>query len=265
MGYREIVETLQWGLSQLGYDVTATTSSLANDRTNIIIGGQMLPPADLERLPPDTIFYHLEQIARVSPDKLRESARIMAAKFHIWDYSQANLDVWRQIKPLHEPILVPIAWAAPLRRIPKQDEDIDILFYGIPTTTRFAIFVSLCNTMAKCVYACGLYGPTRDSLIARSKIILNANAYERSRIFEVARVSYLLTNEKAVVSDIYPESEIEPDLRDALAFAPPDKIADECVRLLKDDSARRALAARGREIFERRDIRPILQRALAAS
>jgi hypothetical protein len=265
MGYREIVETLQWGLAQLGHDVTAATGRLAGDRTNIVVGGQMLSPADLERLPPETIFYHLEQIARVDPGSLRQSARIMTAKFHVWDYSHANLDVWRQLKPLHEPVFVPIAWGANLRRIPQAGEDIDILFYGIPTPSRFAIFVSLCNTMAKCVYACGLYGATRDSLIARSKIVLNVNAYERSRVFEVARVSYLLANEKAVVSDIYPESEIEADLRDAVAFAAPDKVAGECVRLLNDDSARRALAVLGREIFERRDIRAVLQLALAAS
>ena len=39
----------------------------------------------------------------------------------------------------------------------------------------------------------GLYGPPRDALIARSKIILNMHLYD-AKVFEIVRVSYLLAN-----------------------------------------------------------------------
>ena len=129
---------------------------------------------------------------------------------------------------------------------------------------RLTVFDHLCRSGIKSLYACGLYGPLRDSLISRAKIILNLNFYDACRIFESVRVSYLLANEKAVVSDIYPDSIIDPDLKEAVAWAPLPKIAEECARLLKDDTARRALAARGRAIIERRDIRANLQRVLGA-
>jgi hypothetical protein len=263
IGYREVVETVRWGLSELGYEVTASFNSFLNDRTNICFGGQMLSPEQLQRVPPDTIFYQLEQIAHVSVDKLVDSLTILASRFRIWEYSPANLPTWQKLNPAHPPQLLPICWAPALRQIPQaQEEDIDVLFYGLPSPQRLGAFGHLCNIGLKSVYACGLYGTSRDSLISRTKIVLNLNLYALTRVFEVVRVSYLLANEKAVVSDIYPDSTIDADLKDAVCFAPFDKIADECQRLIKDDAARRALAARGRAIFEKRDIRENLKRVL---
>jgi hypothetical protein len=264
MGYREVVETLHWGLQQLGHDATLAINTFAADRVNIVVGGQLLSPADIERIPQNSIIYNLEQLANVPSERLRQTYRLIAPKFRVWDYSASNLPVWQQLSPSFPPTHVPIAWGANLQRIPKQEEDIDVLFYGIPSPTRLTVFNNLCMTLLKSVYVCGLYGPSRDSLIARSKIILNINVYDQSQIFEVVRVSYLLANEKAVVSDIYPGSHIEPDLKDAIAFAPLEKIPETCANLIKDEPARKSLAQRGRQAFERRDIRPILQNALSS-
>jgi hypothetical protein len=265
MGYREVVETMRWGLVELGYDVTVAFNSFVHDRTNICFGGQMLVAEQLDRVPQDSIFYQLEQIAHVPVDKLVPSLPIIASRFPIWDYSPANITTWQKLNPAFTPQLLPICWSPGLKQIPKlDDEDIDVLFYGLPSAPRLGIFGHLCQSGIKAVYACGLYGQPRDSLIARAKLLLNLNLYDFSHVFEIARVSYLLANEKAVVSDIYPDSVIDPDLKKAVAFASIDNITAECQRLLKDDSARRQLAARGRAIFERRDIRENLRRILAA-
>jgi hypothetical protein len=263
LGYREVIDTLQWGLTQLGHKVSTAANTVSSDRINIFLGGQMLSPAQVQGMPPGSIFYQLEQIARAPADKLRLSLPAIAARFQIWDYNQANIDSLQQLSPAFPPRLLPISFSPNLQRIQRlADEDIDILFYGIPTPNRLAVFDQLCQSNLRCVYACGLYGPARDSLIARSRIVLNLNAYEFSRVFEIVRVSYLLANEKAVVSDIYPDSIIDPDLRDAVAFAPLEKIERQCIALLGDPSARQALAARGRAIFEKRDIRANLERVL---
>ena len=50
-------------------------------------------------------------------------------------------------------------------------------------------------------------GKTRDDLIARSKLVLNVNRYKHARVFEVARVSYLLGHGKAVVSRVVEAAE----------------------------------------------------------
>ena len=266
MGYREVVETVRWGLGELGHDVTVGFNRFVRERTNICFGGQMLTGEQLERVPPDSIFYHLEQIAHVPVDKLVASLPVIASRFRVWEYNSTNIATWQKLNPAFAPQLLPICWSPSLRHIPKLDEeDIDVLFYGLPSAPRLGVFGHICHVGIKGVYACGLYGQARDSLISRAKILLNLNLYDFSHNFEIVRVSYLLANEKAVVSDIYPDSVIDSDLKEAVAFATFDNITAECQRLLKDDSARRQLAARGRSIFDRRDIRENLRRVLAAS
>jgi hypothetical protein len=114
------------------------------------------------------------------------------------------------------------------------------------------------------MFVCGLYGKDRDEMIERSKIVLNLNQYDQTRVFEIVRVSYLLANAKAVVSDLHPNTLVEPDMMDAVEFASTDKIADACWRLISDNSARRELEQKGRAIFQKRDIRQILARAIQA-
>lgn len=265
-GYREVIETLQWGLASLGYEVDASVNVISTASRNIVFGFQMLADADFERLPPDTIVYNLEQFAGLSDDQIKPVARAAARRLQIWEYSERNLGAWQRLQPLHPVVHVPIGWAPTLTRITRSDpQDIDVLHYGIPSDFRFAVFNALCQQGLSCVYACGLYGESRDSLIARSKLVLNLNLYSQSRIFEIVRVSYLLANAKAVVADLHPDTFIEPDLRDAVAFAVPEKIVECCHRLLEDEPARRKLEKQGEETMRQRDIRPILSRALEAT
>ncbi|MGD0462629.1 MAG: hypothetical protein ABSB74_09075 [Tepidisphaeraceae bacterium] len=264
-GYSEVIDVLRWGLSELGHETSAAINSIGRGKTNIVLGGQMLGETEFRQFPADTVFYNLEQLAEISPERLWPVWRNIAGQFRVWEYSQRNMEVWRQFQPKWSPTLVPVGWSPILRRIPKREnEDIDVLFYGLPSNARLVAFNSLCQAWVKCVFACGLYGKERDELIARAKIVLNINRYEQSRIFEVVRVSYLLANEKAVVSDVHPDSYIEPDLKEAVAFSPLEGILETCQNLLKNDAARRELRSRGKAAFERRDIREILRIALAA-
>lgn len=265
-GYREVIESLRWGLASLGHEVTVNLNAIANDATNIVLGFQMLGEADIGRLPPDTIVYNLEQIAGLSDEQLKPVFRAAARRLRVWEYSERNLIAWQRLRPVQSVVHVPIGWAPTLATIPRADpQDIDILFYGIPSNHRFGMFNALCQQGMSCVYACGLYGSSRDTLIARAKLVLNLNLYSQSRIFEIVRVSHLLTNAKAVVADLYPDTFIEPDLRDSVAFAVPEKIVECCHRLLEDESARRKLERQGEETMRKRDIRSILSRALEAT
>ena len=79
------------------------------------------------------------------------------------------------------------------------------------------------------------------------------------------RVSYLLANRTAVVSERSPETEVAPELRDAVAFAPYEHLVETCLSLLRDEARRRALAERGFETFKRLTYREELVAAMRAT
>ena len=262
-GYREVIETLQWGLTALGHPTSVAENEFASGVTNIVVGFQMLTEATLDSLPADTIVYNFEQMAGLTADAVKPVYRAAARRLKVWEYSAQNLPAWAELHPDHPVVHVPVGWAPILARIRESPEpDIDVLFYGLPGKLRFAIFRQLAEASARCVFACGLYGAGRDSLIARAKLVLNINLYASSRIFEIVRVSYLLANAKTVVADLQPGTFVEPDLRDAVAFEPPEGVAARCLMLLEDDAARSELGKRGEAIMRKRDIRIILSHAL---
>jgi hypothetical protein len=263
LGYCEIVESVHWGLKDLGYDATVSRNSLSSDRTNIVIGAQMLTDAQLRILPYDTIVYNFEQIAGVDTRNLKPEIATVAERFDIWDYSQANVEAWAAMSPKRSVSYVPVGWAPILARINNSvPQDLDVLFYGLPGSQRLQVFRDLCFHGLRCAYLCGMYGEARDRIIDRSKLILNINQ-DDSRIFEIVRVSYLLANSKAVVADIQPNVSVEPGVETAILFCESSQIVAKCVSLLKDDTARHALEERGHSYFRSRPISPILRAALA--
>lgn len=264
-GYRELIETIAWGLNSLGAEVSITENQLKADRINIVFGAQVLSLQQIENLPEQTIIYNLEQMAGLDLSG-NPLACAIAARFRIWDYSAGNLASWQRLNPRQAVIHVPVGWAPVLNRISRPPvQDIDVLIYGKPGPLRLKIFNDLCQRGLKCLFVCGLYGQARDDLIARAKIVLNINLYEHSRVFEMVRVSYLLANGKAVVADMQENTHVDPEFRQAVAFAAPDKIVDTCISLLCDDALRESLEMRGKAVMEKRHIAPIIQTALEQS
>jgi hypothetical protein len=262
-GYKEVIDSIQWGLQALGHEVTYAVNRLSQAGSNIVFGAQMLDPALLRDLPADTVIYNLEQNAGLNPVEARDSVRWCAERFVIWDYSEYNLPFWRALNPGCDVRLVPIGYAPTLSRIGKPaQQDIEVLFYGGPGGGRLQVFADLCGRLVRTVFVHGLYGESRDSLIARSRLVLNVNQYADSNVFEIARVSYLLANRKAVVSDFSDASRIEPDIRDALPFVPRERIVDACLELLEQPQRIAEWEERGFEIMRRRDIRASLAAAL---
>lgn len=263
MGHMEIIETIQWGLINLGHEVTYAINRFRNDAVNIVFGAQVLGIPALKALPQGTIVYNLEQIAGFKPEELRESLTYCADKFTVWDYSEFNLPTWTAMNPKIPVVHVPIGYAPILSRIEKPaDQDIEVLFYGGPGGYRLGIFYDLCQNLVRAVFVHGLYGASRDSLIARSKLVLNINQHSRTNVFEMARVSYLLSNRKAVVSDFSSSTKIEYDLSDVIVLTPTDRVVQECLQLLADDARRVELEESGYEFMTKRDITGILSAAI---
>lgn len=262
-GYAEILETIVWGLESLGHHATCGRNRTRPGAINMIFGAQMLHPDQLDEVPPGSVVYNLEQMARVPAHRMRPVMRALARRFAIWDYCEANIPIWESLAPVTSPCWVKIGWAPVLARIPKAErQDIDVLFYGTPSEERYRLIEAVCLAGFRCVFASGIFGQERDHLIGRAKVVLNGSIYTESRIFEIARVSFLLANAKAVVTDLRPETIIEPDILGAVRASSLKSVVADCEQLIDDGSARAALERRAQEVFQARDIRRILPPAI---
>jgi hypothetical protein len=270
LGYAEVIESIRWGLTELGHAVSVAQNHWDQNpgTINILFGAQLLAAEDVEtRLPEGSVIYNFEQIANVEPSRLKPTYLAAAKRCRIWDYDPGNIETWKTTQPRYQPMLVPVGWAPTLQKIPKlrvQDEVIDVLMYGTPDTNRLNAIHELGDLNSRVVFASGVYGALRDDLISRSKLVLNINRYPQARAFEIVRVSYLLGNGKAVVSDFHAEYQIDEDLKQAIAFCPLEQIVATCQRLLAEPSERRRLESAGPRAMQRRDIRMILRAPVAA-
>ncbi|MDB5400178.1 MAG: hypothetical protein QOF70_6625 [Acetobacteraceae bacterium] len=267
--YHEVIDSVRWGLQQLGHETTYSVNEVCQNARNIIFGGHRAPDVVIGS-PEHTIYYNLEQIrgsSQFDPNDPHPLVTYISSNLHVWEYSGANLASWNALGPKHPIKHVPISYAPGLTHIKSAEkQDIDILIYGSVGERRLSVFSSVCdlaNAGISTVFACGLWGADRDSLIARAKIVLNVNHLTERRILEIARVSYLMANSKAIVADVSADTYIESDIVDGIIFVPIDDIAETCCRLLADEPRRTQLERQGFACITQRDIRKFLAAALA--
>ena len=254
----ELAESVYYGLRRLGLPVTFHEPPLPSSRT-IIFGAHLLDAASARAVPADAIIFNSEQIDADSPWLSGPYMEVLRTH-HVWDYSAENVQRLTQ-RGVHTVQHVPLGYLPELSRIAPAAQDIDVLFYGSVNPRRQFILEALQRRGLKVTALTGCYGEARDQLIARSKVVLNLHYYE-SKVFEIVRVSYLLSNFKAVVAECDAGTSIEPDLLEALRTAPYDGLVDACVELVQDEAGRRALAQRGYELFAARPAESVLATAL---
>lgn len=256
--FQEVAETLEAALRELGHRAAIVENIVDRQATNILLGAHLLTEEEMRLLPSGTIVYNLEQLGSAH---LSEAYLRLSENHWIWDYSPLNLARWQERKCLYPPRLVEIGYMPVLRRIsPAPEQDIDVLFYGSLNERRKKVLEGLEQAGVRVHVAFGVYGKERDALIARSKVVLNAHFYE-TNLFEIVRVSYLLANSKAVVS------EDSPDLGgyvEAVAAFSPDELVKGCLALLCDEGKRKELERCGFEYFSQRSAIRILSEILPA-
>ncbi len=257
--YREIAETVCHALRRLGYEAVLTDGKYLEDRINIVFGFHIMDPARLPGLSRNTIFYHLEQ---TRPDgQVRRIFHEIQSQVIMWEYSRRNIPLLRKMG-ISRIIHVPVGYVPEMRRIGNQEkQDIDVLFYGLVDERRQKILDGLAARGLNVKVLQFIYGEERDRYIARSKVVLNMRR-EGMRIFEVARVSYLLANGKAVVSEYSDDVEIDDDLKESLVLAGYDELIPACARLVHDLEERRHQEKRGFSVMAARDECAIIQEAL---
>ena len=255
----ELAETVLYGLNALGADFDLSINEIPSGRKSIIIGAHLLDEASMNALPRDVIIYNSEQIDEQS-SWLSTPYRSLLKSRVVWDYSQAN--VRRLVaEGAAGAVEVAVGYVPQLTRIPPAQEDIDVLFYGSLNERRRQILEQLIQRGLKVEVLSGVYREDRDRYIARAKVILNMHYYDAC-VFEIVRVSYLLANEKTVVSECGALTSIDADIRDAVCAVPYEQLVNACVNLAADHRARTALARRGLAIFRQRDEARILAQAL---
>ncbi len=255
-GYADAVASVRWALQDLGHDVTSGVNQLSPDRRTILFGGHLIPQQLHARLRPDTIFYNLNRITGPHHEGLRSQLSVLSAKFRLWDCDESGTAAVPGSR------LVPLGFAPILRRIVvPQQQDIDAVLIGVPTTARLKLFQSLVIYKSRCVFAHGLFGELRDELIGRAKVVL-AIVDEHSNAAPAVRYNLLLANSKAVVSTWTSNNRIAEALRSAVAEVDQSNLVGTVQHLVANEAERRALEDRALALFREQDARPVLAAAL---
>jgi len=160
-GYKEVIDTVQWGLQQLGHTADYGLNTLSPTATNIIFGLQMLPVETINKLPAETIVYNFEQMRNVDAEDVVPQLHAAAQRFRIWEYSEGNVKGWQALGA-KDVFVAPVSYAPILQRIPRAStQDIDVLIYGMPGKDRLDAFHYISHSGLTTVFVCGLYGKAR--------------------------------------------------------------------------------------------------------
>ena len=257
--FKEVAESIYYGLIELGFTAYFHESTIIVEAQNIVFGSHLIP--DMTTIPDDSILFNLEQLS-LDSQWCNDLYLSYLKKYRVWDYSLKNI-IWLKQNNINSSAkIIPIGYSPKLFRIPKAEvQDIDVLFYGAINERRSRILDELRATGLNVVSLVGVYGNELAPYISRSKVILNLHFYE-IKIFEVVRISYLLNNKKAVVSEVGKDTEIDQDLREAIIAADYDELVGACIRIVHDEVLRVKMEEKGYEIFSARSQANILKDAL---
>lgn len=265
-GYRhsaalqELVEAVFYGLKQLDLQVFLADGHGEISKNTIIIGGHLLSPEQCAKVPDGAVIYNSE---RAGSHWFNDNYITLLRRTVVWDYSADNTQWLRE--RLRRPVLyVPLGYVPQFTRIRSRmpsDEDIDILFYGSSNSRRNHVFDEIRSRGLVFHNAFGVYGAARDALIERAKVVLNIHI-DVPGAFEILRIGYLLSNKKAVITEVNHGETIDSDLEGAFVTAPYESIASKAADLVANPLARTAIATVGYRKFTCRSQAAILRDAL---
>ena len=167
-----------------------------------------------------------------------------------WDYSNYNLDYLFKKNNI-DGKLFQIGYQKQLDRIiSSKNQEIDVLFYGSVNPRRKYIIDKLLQKKINIKTVFGVYDKDRDDLISKSKIVLNMHMYD-SKIFEIIRVFYLLTNSIPVVSEKGIDTKSNNEYLDGICTCEYDQICEKIFHLLENKDERVELGQKGHNIIKK--------------
>ncbi len=265
--FKEVILSTKYSLELLGFSVEIILDTkIYADVINIIFASHHISFEQLkaQKIPiQNIILYNLEQVGEGVPWMNSKYFRLMK-NTHVWEYSTANFTQLHKAG-INNLSLVPIGYTPNLEVIPKLEQDIDVFFYGSSSERRIKAIQAIKATGLNVVSTTDfgqVIDAERDNLIARSKIILNMHFYDKANIFEIVRVSYLLANHKAVISELGEKTSIEPDIKKAICHGSLESLPSLCVDLIKNPGKRHALEENAYNIIKQRDAAKFIQKGM---
>jgi hypothetical protein len=258
--FNEVAETIHYALRSLGHDSVLTTEGALPERQHIVLGSNLLPdyPLPLAR---NAILYNLEQVA-VGSSWFRPDLIDIFRRHVLWDYSKKNAAALDALG-VHVAHVVPIGYVKELTRLqPAPERDMDVLFFGSINPRRQEIIDRMTAAGLRVGAAFGIYGKERDALIGRAKLLLNVHFYD-AKVLEMVRISYLLANRCAVLSERSSDPAEDDTLAEGVAFADYQHLPQRARELIDAPDERERLARRGFEIMSARPAAEYLRAALA--
>ena len=246
LALQELAELIHFSVLELGLKSQITFNYCDNNPStkNIVLGAHLLNDNLIEDIPKNTIIFNTEQIESITENWKKKILNLARKNIIFWDYSQYNLDYLSKTINIKGK-LFQIGYQKELNRINHNIvKNIDVLFYGSINTRREHIINKLKDRNINVKTLFGVYGKERDDLIAKSKLILNMHMYD-SKIFEIVRVFYLLSNSIPVLTEVGSDTKFNNDFLDLICKSTYENIEKNIIYLLENDKKRIELGENG--------------------
>ena len=246
LALQELAELIHFSVLELGLKSQITFNYCDNNPStkNIVLGAHLLNDNLIEDIPENTIIFNTEQIESITEIWKKKILNLARKNIIFWDYSQYNLDYLSKTINIKGK-LFQIGYQKELNRINHNiDKNIDVLFYGSINARREYIINKLKDRKINVKTLFGVYGKERDDLIAKSKLILNMHMYD-SKIFEIVRVFYLLSNSIPVLTEVGSDTKFNNDFLDLICKSTYENIEKNIIYLLENDKKRIELGENG--------------------
>ena len=246
LALQELAELIHFSVLEIGLKSQITFNYCDNNPStkNIVLGAHLLNDNLIEDIPENTIIFNTEQIESITENWKKKILNLARKNIIFWDYSQYNLDYLSKTINIKGK-LFQIGYQKELNRINHNIvKNIDVLFYGSINTRREHIINKLKDRKINVKTLFGVYGKERDDLIARSKLILNMHMYD-SKIFEIVRVFYLLSNSIPVLTEVGSDTKFNNDFLDMICKSTYENIEKNIIYLLENDKKRIELGENG--------------------
>ena len=252
LAYLEIAELLHYSVLELNKSSKISYNFIdINPKVkNIIFGAHLLNDDMINSIPSNTIIFNTEQIESINEIWKRRILLLASKGIIFWDYSNHNLDLLLT-KLNVKGRLFEIGFQKNLQRIKMNDnKEVDVLFYGSLNNRREKIINNLLkkNVKVKCLF--GVYGKDRDDWIGKSKIVLNLHYYE-SKIFEIVRIFYLLTNAIPIVSEVDENTKLNNNYLKGIKGSNYEDVEKNILSLLENEKERKLIGLNGFNIIKK--------------
>ena len=254
LAFKEVAELLHFSLLKLKFKSYINFNNFDTNPQikNIIFGAHLLTDDLINSVPNNSIIFNTEQIGSLNLNKkwINRIIKLTKRNIELWDYSDFNLQfMYNETKIKGK--LFEIGYQQELNRISlSKSPDVDVLFYGAINERRKYIIDKLVENKIKVKCLFGVYGENRDKWIANSKLVLNMHMYD-SKVFEIIRVFYLMTNSVPVVSEYEKNTKTNNNYLNGFKASSYDGLVKNIINLIENKIARRELGNKGSALIKK--------------